>query len=127
MSDFGAIEGLAVVLNHLEAYAEGLEARALAAAGEIAAVLESYAKGHHAWKPRTGATDASTKGTVVAGGDIVDIYLSAGMNYDVFLELAREGKWAWLWPAIEANKARILRILVKHLGNGSAAGGGEGE
>lgn len=117
MSDFGQVEGLSVVLDHLELYAEGLKASALIAAGEIAAVLEGYAKSHHPWKPKTGATDASTTGTVIDGNDVIDIYIAAGMDYDVFLELAHEGKWAWLWPAIEANLERIMQILVSRLGS----------
>ena len=125
MSDFGQIEGMAVVLNHLDVFADGLRDRAMSAAGEIATLLESYAKTHHKWMPKTGATDVSTTGTVIDGGEVIDIYLSAGMDYDVFLELARSGKWAWLYPAIDANRDRILRILTKHLGNASAGGGGE--
>lgn len=122
MSDLGQVEGLAVVLNHLDLFAEGLKANAILAAGEIAALLESYAKSHHLWKPQTGATDVSTAGRVIDGGEVIDIYLTAGMDYDVFLELAKSGKWAWLWPAIDANRERILKILVRRLGGGSIGG-----
>jgi hypothetical protein len=117
MSDLGQLEGMSVVLEHLDAYVEGLHASALAAAEEIGDLLANYAKSHHAWKPRTGATDASTTSAVIDGNDVIDIYLAAGMDYDVFLELARDGKWAWLFPAIEANKERIMQILVARLGN----------
>ncbi len=122
MSDQSLVQGLSSVLDHLDLYAEGMRANALIAAGEIAAVLEAYAKSHHPWTPRTGATDASTAGTVIDGGEIIDIYLSAGMDYDVFLELAREGKWAWLWPALTANAGRIKTILTRRLGNGTVQG-----
>jgi len=121
LSEFGQLEGLAVVFDHLELYAEGLRVNALLAAGEIAELLANYAKTHHPWKPETGATNVSTAGTVVDGGEIIEIYLSAGMDYDVFLELAKKGKWSWLWPALEANKERLRKILVTRLGNGRAA------
>ncbi len=116
MSDLGRLEGLAVVFDHLDAYVEGLRENALIAAGEIAAVLEAYAKREHPWTTRSGATAASILGTVIEGQDVIDIYLSAGMDYDVFLELAHSGRWAWLWPAIEANKELIRTILVRRLG-----------
>lgn len=129
MSDLGQLEGMASVLDHLDLYAEGMKANALIAAGEIAALLEGYAKSHHKWGnpyskgyTPTGATDVSTKGTVIDGGEIIDIYLSAGMDYDVFLELARSGKWAWLWPALTANAGRIKAILVRRLGGGTVQG-----
>jgi hypothetical protein len=120
--EWAEVNGIDTVVGNLEIFAESLRQRAWEAADEIGFLLESYAKGDHPWKPETGATDASTRHDVVdAGGDIIEIYLSAGMDYDVFLELARGGKWAWLWPSVEANKDNIQKILVKRLGNGRVA------
>ena len=106
-----AITGLDNVLRRLDIAAAGMRANALAAAQEIAALLETYAKQNHPWTPDTGATDASTRGTVIDAGDIITIVLSAGMDYDKFLELARGGKWAWLWPAVTDNADAIRDIL----------------
>jgi hypothetical protein len=111
-----AVQGLEQAQRNLEVYARGLRSGALLAAHEIAALLEGYAKAHHPWSPDTGATDVSTKGTVAEVSDeMIRIVLSAGMEYDVYLEFAREGKWAWLWPAIVANKDNIRNILRKRL------------
>ncbi len=111
------IQGLEQAQRNLEVYAQGLRSGALLAAHEIATLLEGYAKSHHPWSPDTGATDVSTKGTVVeASSEMMRIVLSAGMEYDVYLEFAREGKWAWLWPTIVANKEPIRAILKNRLG-----------
>lgn len=116
MSDID-VSGVDTVLQGLDAYVADLGVHVRKAADEIAQLLASYAKSHHLWKPKTGATDASILGTVVDGDDIIEIYLSAGMDYDVFLELARDGKWSWLWPAVEANVDKIRAILLKRLGS----------
>lgn len=114
------VEGADEVTRNLERLAEDLYRRAYRAAEEIAALLESYAKANHPWKPDTGATDVSTRGTVVPSSpniraDVLTVVLSAGMEYDVFLELAKQGRHAWLWPAIEANLSRIRQIFAEHL------------
>jgi len=111
------VQGLREAQQKLEAYAAGLKSGAILAAHEIAVLLEGYAKAHHPWTPRTGNTTNSIRGTVVEASDeIIRVVLSAGMDYDVFLELAHEGKWAWLWPAIVACKDQIKAILRKRLG-----------
>ena len=111
------VEGEQLVLQGLEGYIKGLRKAAEDAAGEIAALLESYAKTHHPWTPRTGATDASTRGFVAENSEkLILIVLTAGMDYDKFLELAHGGKWAWLWPAVIDNKTRIKQILQKRMG-----------
>ncbi len=109
--------GLETVLTAFDIHIELLKAEALKAADEIAHLLESYAKSNHPWKPDTGATDVSTRGFVEDAGEVINIYLTAGMDYDIFLELARDGKWAWLFPAILANQDRILQILILRLGS----------
>lgn len=79
---------------------------------EIGAILEGYAKTHHPWTPRTGHTDQSTRGGIgEATENYITTYITAGMDYDVFLELAREGKWSWLYPAVEANSELIKKKL----------------
>jgi hypothetical protein len=100
------------VIRNLEAWYGDIIRRAYQAMEEIAAILEGYAKSHHKWKPDTGATDTSTRGFIAeVTPSVITAVLKAGMEYDVFLELAREGKWSWLWPAIEANKDVIRRKL----------------
>ena len=98
------MRGLEEVQTNLDRYYQGTLARAAVVMQEIAAILEGYAKSHHPWKDDTGATNTSIIGFISEVTPMtITATLSAGMEYDVFLELAHDGKWAWLWPAIEAN------------------------
>lgn len=110
------VAGLEVVMGNLTRYAEAMHSALMQAADEIAHLLAAHAKTHHAWQPVTGATDASTQaGILEATQEYVTVALSAGMDYDVFLELARAGKWAWLWPAVEECKPQMAAILERRL------------
>lgn len=102
------LTGIDTVQHNLERYYQGVLRKAAQVMEEIAALLEGYAKTNHEWMPDTGATDVSTRGFIAAATPmVITTVLSAGMAYDVFLELARGGKWAWLWPAVEANLEAI--------------------
>ena len=93
-------------------YTDGIFKKAATVMEEIAAILEGYAKANHPWEPQTGATDTSTRGFIAeVTPKVITAVLTAGMEYNVFLELAREGKWAWLWPAVEANLDLIKQKL----------------
>jgi len=106
------LKGLDQVQQNLDRYYTGALRRAATAMEEIAAILEGYAKSSHPWTEDTGNTAKSIRGFISeVTPKIIRVTLSAGMEYDVFLELAREGKWAWLWPAIEANLDTIKRKL----------------
>lgn len=110
-----SVEGLDGILRNLDAYHARMLQAAKDASGEIAGVLEASAKMNHPWMRDTGMTDATTLGTWEQTSEFIfTIVLSAGMDYDVFLELARGGKWAWLWKAMEANRDKIRAILVHH-------------
>lgn len=116
-----------------------MHARLLDAADEVAHLLANYAKANHGHEPRaagwvfpgagvkrwreggegwgdvTGNLTNSIHGDVrEAAGEIVAA-LSAGMEYARWLELGRGGKWAWLVPAVEENKAAIRQIIARHL------------
>lgn len=111
-----SVHGLSQVLRNLDAFERQMYQRVIAAGDEIGLLLANYAKTNHAWTPRTGMTDVSTAGGVFeATREYVRIVLSAGMSYDVFLETAREGRWSWLWPSVEANRGNIMSILRRHL------------
>ena len=107
------LRGQAEVERNLERwYKDGIMLRARHVMEEIGSLLEGYAKTHHPWTPDTGHTDISTRGFIAKATPLmIQTVLTAGMEYDVFLELARDGKWAWLWPAIEANLPEIKRLL----------------
>ena len=116
---------VAPVLRGLDRWVALIEQRLEAAASEIAHVLEVYAINHHPWEIDTGQTNETTKGRIQEfAKELITITLSAGMDYDQFLELAHDGRWAWLWPAILANTDTILQILRNRLSGGGAMSGG---
>lgn len=107
--------GTAGVVANLAAYLVAARAAYLAAAAEIAELLKAYALENHPWQNRTGDTEASIDAQIVDVTDLeIIIAVAAGMDYDVFLELAHGGNWAWLWPAVMANQDEILAIVAKH-------------
>lgn len=115
------ISGLSDVFAGLDQYLQQFEDGVEDAADAIAAALEGYAKTHHLWGnpysegyTPTGHTNQSTRATVfMRTREYAMIALSAGMDYDVFLELARKGKWAWLYPAVMDMSDEIGRIVAQ--------------
>ena len=106
------LRGQAEVTQNLDRWYQGRLAKAREAMEEIAVILEGYAKSHHPWTPRTGHTDVSTRGFIAeATPKIITAVLTAGMAYNVFLELCHEGRWSWLWPAVEENLPLIRQKL----------------
>ena len=106
------LRGLDQVQRNLDLYYQGTLRKAAVAMEEIAKLLEGYAKVNHPWKDQTTNTATSIEGFISEATPLtITATLSAGMEYDVFLELARGGKWAWLWPAIEANLPLIKAKL----------------
>jgi len=109
------VTGLEGVQANLLKIGELMGAAMNTAMNEIAQMLEEYAKQNHPWVNQTGDTEASITGAVVkATATEIILSLSAGMPYDVFLELAHNGNWAWLWPSMTANEDQILNLLRDH-------------
>lgn len=106
--------GMDVVVRNLDEFNAEMRRRAARTMDIIGHHLANDAKTNHPWTPRTGATDVSTIGGLVAETqEYVKAAFQAGMTYNVFLELAREGRWAWLWPTVERNQAWIENALIQ--------------
>lgn len=115
-----AVTGDQQVLANLEKWAQERQAAAVQAMQIVMAALEGWAKSEHAYTDRTANTTNSIRGEVAeASKEIVRGVLSAGMEYDVFLELARNGRWAFLWPTIVRHEQDIIKLLKARLGEGS--------
>ena len=111
-----AVTGLADIEDGFERYLQETFRRCALACADIARLLQNYAIANHPWQNQTWATTLTTLGSWEQVADAVfEIALSAGMAYDVFLELARDGRWAWLWPAVEANQREIMATLRDYL------------
>lgn len=110
------IGGFREVERALDDFEREIHRKTVRAGDEIGHMLANYAKTNHPWTPRTGHTDQSTVGGVYKETrEYVQVVLSAGMSYDVFLELAMSGRWSWLMPAVQANQRQIMSILERHL------------
>jgi len=113
-------EGLAQVLTNLNAHVDGITARCEAAMEIVVAALEGWAKSEHKYTDRTTNNTNSIRGFVAeATPQLVRGVLAAGMEYSIFLELARNGEWAFLLPVIQRHRADIIAILREQLGSGA--------
>lgn len=96
----------------LESAVKELRERAYVAMERIAGLLTEYAKAHHPWQNRTGETERTTQAAITeVSAEIVRVTLSADTRAAEFLELAHDGKWAWLWPVLVACEPEIRAIL----------------
>ena len=74
--------------------------------------LVGWARDEHPWKNRTGDLGRSIHAFVTeATPTHIHAELYAREYYSVFLELARDGKWAWLWPVVVNHREDMIRIL----------------
>lgn len=109
------LNDLTRALDRLDDWELGIRQGCEAAADAIAEMLTAYAKANHPWASRTGAMEASTVAAVELRGEVLTLVLEAGTDYAQFLELARGGRWAWLWEAVSANEEAIRGLLERFL------------
>lgn len=108
--------GFTEIRENLRRMEEQLYAAAWHAAEEIAALLESWSKMNAPFTDRTGNLRQSIRGTAEqTRRDLYTVILTAGMEYAIFVERVREGKYAYLWPAVTENQARIRAIWQARL------------
>jgi hypothetical protein len=62
--------------------------------------LEAQAKVNAPWQDDTGNARNGLKGFMESSLDTVRIVLAHSASYGIYLELARGGKYAILWPTI---------------------------
>ena len=74
--------------------------------------LKEWAVEEHAWKPDRPHTEGTIDAFVVeVTSERMVVRLQADMDAGLWLELARGGKWAWLWPVIVNHEAEIQAII----------------
>lgn len=91
----------------LERKKAGLYALLLNWAGQ----LESYAKLNAPWTDRTGHARQSLHGGVESAGNELVLYLSHGVEYGKWLELAHGGNYAIVRPTVDAHLSRIKQTV----------------
>lgn len=93
--------------EYLERKKAGLYALLLNWAG----TMERYAKFNAPWTDRTGHARQSLHGGVDIRGDQQVLYLSHGVEYGIWLELAHGGNYAIVRPTVDAHLSRIRRTV----------------
>jgi hypothetical protein len=76
-----------------------------------AGTMEGYAKSHAPWTDRTGHARQSLHGGVDVQGDQQVLYLSHGVEYGIWLELAHGGNYAIVRPTVDAHLSRIKQTV----------------
>ena len=94
----------------LERKKAGLHALLLNWAG----TMEDYAKSHAPWTDRTGHARQSLHGGVDTDGGQFVLYLSHGVEYGIWLELAHGRNYAIVGPTADAHLPRIRRTVIDY-------------
>jgi len=75
-------------------------------------IVESFAKQNAKWTDRTSNARQSLHSWVdQLSQDVVALYLSHGMWYGVFLEAKYAGRYAIIWPTLQAHIEPIQQML----------------
>lgn len=89
---------------------------------EKAAEMEEWAKANAPWTDRTGVARAGLHATVEENGQIGSITLAHGVDYGLWLEIANQGRFAIIAPAIDYWGPRIMGELQHMLASGALPG-----
>ncbi|MGV8164644.1 MAG: hypothetical protein ACLKAK_07290 [Alkaliphilus sp.] len=92
--------GAAEVNRNMQAWVERQRFASLALARNWAGQLEGRAKTNAPWTDRTNNARAGLYGSAELRSEEVIIKLGHSMEYGIFLELARDGRYAILKPTI---------------------------
>lgn len=109
--------GLEEVQLAMAAHVDNVHDVILLIADYLAPLLEAYAVENASWTDRTGNARQGLQGFVEdVSRTIVDIYISHRVDYGVYLETLHAGRYAILWPTIQANLPVVNRMLRQAIG-----------
>lgn len=111
MADSNFIVDLSCLHIHDRLSEDAIQKRLLTYAGASAPLFEQYAKQNRPWTDRTGDARKRLKCTAEAIDEGVEISLSHGVDYGLWLELAHEQNYAILRPTIEIKAPEFLEGL----------------
>lgn len=80
-------------------------------------LFEEYSKQNARWTDRTGNARQGLNSDVVDLAEaVVMLYLAHGMDYGLWLEVRWSGRYAIIWPTIQAHLNEIANMLRGILG-----------
>lgn len=110
-------EGIDGIQAALDEYGRKIHQAAFDIADYFAPVLETYAKQNAPWEDRTANARQTLRGWAdELGNDAAVLYLAHGMEYGIYLETRWAGRYAILWPTIEAHLNEITARLQQVFG-----------
>ena len=96
----------------IAAYGNKIEAAVVMIADTMAAQMEAYAKENAPWTDRTAHARKGLRGLVDdSARDVVMLYLTGMMSYQIFLETRSAGKYAIILPTMEAHYSELVQML----------------
>lgn len=104
--------GVETIQANMLDYATRVRLAVISVAEFLAPMMEAYAKDNAPWTDRTGNARQGLRGFVEeVSQTIVDIYISHGMDYGIYLEVSFAGRYAILWPTIQEHMSTITEML----------------
>jgi hypothetical protein len=104
--------GVQRIKQGMQTYEQKVRGAIVAVAQYWAAVFEKYAKEEAPWTDRTANARQSLHAWIEElSNDTVELWLSHGMEYGVFLETRFAGRYQIIWPTIEAHLSEIHKML----------------
>lgn len=100
------------MFQQMETYVKKVEFALVQVANYFKAVFEKYAKDNAPWQDQTANARQTLHGWVdELSHDTVELYLSHGVDYGKNLEVIGAGKYAIIWPTIQAHLKQIEDML----------------
>ena len=104
--------GVDEMCRRMDAYADQVLSAIEQVATYFEQALEGYAKQNAPWTDRTSnARQGLHSFSQALGRETVALYLAHGMDYGIYLETRFQGRYAIIWPTIEAHLDEIGRML----------------
>jgi hypothetical protein len=91
----------------IQGYIQRKQAGLYALLQNWAGQMEGYAKEHATWTDRTSHARQSLHGGVDVRGDQFVLYLSHGVEYGLWLEIAHAGNYAIVGPTVDVHIERM--------------------
>ncbi len=100
------------MLGRFDEYNRRVNQAIHAVANYFAPVMETYAKENAIWTDRSANARQGLHGWVEElASDVVSIWLSHGVEYGLWLEVAHQGRYQIIWPTLQTHLEPIRDML----------------
>lgn len=104
--------GIEEMQMNIRRYGDAVHFAVVQVANYWAPVIETFAKNNAPWTDRTANARQSLHAWVEElSKDTVNLYLSHGVSYGIFLEVRFAGQYAIIWPTLEQHLEPIAQML----------------